>query len=206
MGKEVFADTGYSLGVNSFLFAILVDHINEDTVEISFSDIENKRLQFFNCGKICYLNFTKEEFERELRTVYGDYVKPNGEDKWIVNLKLIYGNYINILTRYELRLLQYQESYIKIFYLFKWFRVDERIFDPPYHAITSLLNCKWLYTIREVDSYSDHLFNMAKKIKPDGDNTELLRLMEKIRKISKQIPINDTNMDDWKEKVLSMNK
>ena len=117
MGKEVFADTGYSLGINSFLFAILVNHINEDTVEFSFNDIENKRLQFFNCGRVCYLNFTKKELERELRTVYGDYIHTYGNDRWIVDLKAIYGDYINILTKYELRLLQYEESYIKIFYL-----------------------------------------------------------------------------------------
>ena len=36
MNREILADNGYSLSINSFLFAILVDHICDDEIEIAF--------------------------------------------------------------------------------------------------------------------------------------------------------------------------
>lgn len=149
MNKEVLADTGYMLNVNSFLFAILINHVNEDVVEFSFDDFENKRRDFWNCGKPCFYAFTKEELESYLRNNFRQYINSNGEDRWIINLKEVFGNFINTLTDEEFSEFQYKEDFAKIYYLYCWLDIDMRIFDPPNNIITSLLRCNWMFDSNE---------------------------------------------------------
>ena len=177
--KEIFADTGYLLGTNSLLFAILVNHINEDKVEISFDDFNNKRLQFFNCGRVCY--FDPHDIERDLNNSSRFYIQFNGYNKWIIDMNKLFDNFINRLSKEELRMFEYKESYAKIYYLYYFFDIDERIFPEPDHAITSLLKCNWMFNIKDEYEYLDSLFDQAKLLKPDGNNIEWLKIMKELQ-------------------------
>ena len=183
MSRERFVDTGYSLGINSFLFAILVNHINEEKIEIKFDDLEHKRRQFWNCGKPCYYNFSREELSYALDNLYKPFIYSIGKEKWAVNIKEIIGNFIDTLTKDDLEYFSYEETHAKIFYLFRWFGISVRIFDSPYHNVTSLLKCKWMLDPKESINHNKYLFNIAKKIKPDGNNTEWFKIKEELYKL-----------------------
>lgn len=183
MEREVLADVRYDLSINSFLFAILVDHINEEKVKICLNDFERKRRQFWNNSQPCFFCFSESELERALNYSYRPYIYSTGENVWTVDLKEIFGNYINSLTEEDLRLYYYEEGYAKIAYLYNWLQIDERIFDYPRNSVTSLLKCLWLFDSKEVAKHQEFLFKMAKKIKPDGDNIELLGILRKLREV-----------------------
>ena len=62
MKSEIFADIYYRLNIQTYLFAILVDHIDEEKFEFTLQDFENKRKTFINCGIRQVDNcFTKDE-------------------------------------------------------------------------------------------------------------------------------------------------
>ncbi len=180
MNKEILADNGYLLNINSFLFSIMVNHINEDTVEIKYDDFEEKRRQFWNCGKPCFFAFSREELSRVLDKAYQPYIYSTGEEKWVIDMNKIFDNFIDTLSKEELKMHYYKEAYLKIAFLYDLLDIDGRIFDPSNCAIASLLKCNWMFDTKEVDEDLDYLFDMAKSIKPDGNNTEWLRMMKKL--------------------------
>ncbi len=181
MGREILSDTGYYLDINSIFFAVLVDHINEDKVIITFDDLNKKRLQFWNCGKPCYFCFSKEILSYQIKISYSPFIKSTGMNSWIVDLKWLFEGAINSFREDELKYCLYNEELAKIFHLFCYLGIDLRIFDPPYHAVTSLLRCRFMFD--EVDlTHSDYLFKLAKENNPNATNIELLSIMKKLRK------------------------
>lgn len=183
MSREIFADTGYILGINSFLFAILVNHIDEEKIKINFDDFERKRRQFWNCGVPCYFNFSKEELSYALDNLYKPFIYSIGKEKWAVDIKKIIGNFIDTLKKDNLEYFGYEETRAKIFCLFMWFKISFHIFDHRREHIPSLLKCKWMLNPKESIKHNEFLFNMAKKIKPDGTNTEWFEIKEELYKI-----------------------
>jgi hypothetical protein len=172
MRSETLSDTGYYLDINSILFAVLVDHINEDKVYISLDEIENKRLEFWNCGKPCRFSFPIKMFNYKISILNNPYIK-NGNNGIVVDLKELFDGFINKLTDEELKFTRYNKELAKIFHLFCYLGVDIRIFDLPYHVITSLLRCNFMYD--EIDlSHEEYLFKLAKEINPQASNEELL--------------------------------
>ena len=195
MSKEIFADNGYLLGINSILFAVLVDHVKEDKCEISLKDFENKQKAFINCGKLCYFNFKEEELINFLDKKAQPYIQSIDYNKWLVNMKGIIGNYVNSLDKEGLRYYFYNEFFARIDYLFYWLDIDYRIFDSSNEGVICLLKCNWRFNLEETDKHNDYLFDVAKAIKPDGNNTEWLRLMKILHQIELEEKI-DENEDD----------
>ena len=180
MGREILSDTGYYLDINSIFFAVLVDHINEDKVIITFDDLNKKRLQFWNCGKPCRFAFTEEILSYRINISYSPLIKYNGINSWIVDLKWLFEGAINSFREDELKYCLYNEELAKIFHLFCYLGIDLRIFDPPYHAVTNLLRCGFMF-----DKYNpedEELYKLAKENNPNATNIELLSIMKKLRK------------------------
>ena len=196
MGREILADNGYSLNINSFLFAILVDHIDDDIVEIGYEDFENKRGQFWNCGKVCYYAFSKYELSYTLSNFYRPYIYSVGKEKWAVNLKEIFGDFLNSLNEEELEVYRYKAELAKIFYLYNWLELDIRIFDYPSHSVTRLLRCLWLFKPIEKNKHKRHLFDIAKKIEPNGNNSIWLKMVEELIEIefNEKTALSDNNL------------
>lgn len=193
MNREILADNGYSLSVNSFLFAILVDHIADDMIEISFDDFESKRIQFWNRGKQCYYCFAKDELCDKLDNSYKPYINSIGRFKWAVDMAKVfsgYNNFVNSIKEKDLKLFYYDEFCMKVYYLFDLFQIDIRIFDSPYHSVTALLKCRWMFYDRETYSdalkHQEFLFKISKRIKPNGNNVELLKICDELSRIECQ--------------------
>ena len=209
MGAEILTDIKYKLSINSFLFAILVDHVDDKLVEIDFTDFENKRGQFWNCGKACYYAFSRQELCYKLNNSYFPYIYPVGKEKWAVNLEEIFGNFLDNLTEEALEVFRYRASLAKIIYLHNWFNIDKRIFDYPSHSVTRLLNCLWLFKPIEKNEYRKHLFDIAKKIEPNGNNTSWLKIIEELNEIkyySEQKDLSDDDLIELYKKGKSVTK
>lgn len=95
--SEVFSDNGARLGINTFLFAILVDHIEDDQIPFSIKDFETVAIKFINygCGRIQWA-FTREDLYSFLSSFSSnDESMPftfldNGN--YIANMNVIIGN------------------------------------------------------------------------------------------------------------------
>ena len=139
MEAEHFADVLYRMGINTYLFAILVDHINEDEVEITLRDFENKRMGFINCGirQVDYA-FTFQEL-REWLASHPKLVKVVGKDKWVCHMRAFIGD-INKMSEAEKEFTYHNKELAKIFCLFCNLNIDMRIFDD-YGCVAGLLHC-----------------------------------------------------------------
>ena len=144
MRSEILSDNIYSLDINTILFAILVDHINEDIVNITYNDLEKKRLDFWNCGKPCWFTFTEESLLYRIRISNNPFIKVCG-NTIIIDLKKIFDGLMDKLSEEELEFLFYNDELAKIFHLFCYLNVDIKVFDPPFHNITSLLRCNFIF-------------------------------------------------------------
>lgn len=206
---EVLADNGYLLATNSILFAVLVDHINKDEVTFTFDDLNRKRLQLWNCGKQCYFSFSESELPRILRNYKGNFISPapekDGKAAWRVDLRFL-SNAVNLFDERVLEICYYNEELVKIFRLFKFLDVDIRIFDAPYHAVTSLLRCMFFYNQGYDFSHETFLFGIAKKMKPEGNNKEWLEIMDKLETLEQEGTIITDVTPELRMKVMGETK
>ena len=101
MREEIFSDVYYRLNIQTYLFAILVDHIDKKEVEFSIKDFENKRISFINCGIRQVGNcFTKDELIEYLNN-HSYITRKNGNNTWVADMKAFVGD-VSTLTREEL--------------------------------------------------------------------------------------------------------
>lgn len=143
MLNEIFSDVYYRLNPTTYLFAILVDHVNEDEVTFTLQDFEIAKKKFMNCGiREVGDCFTKEELIKWLDSK-PDFIHSVGDNKWVASMKNFIGN-INSLSEEEKEFVYNNDTLAKIWCLFCNLQIDSRIFDD-YGCVASMLHSSFMF-------------------------------------------------------------
>lgn len=133
--SEIFSDNGGRLGINTFLFAILVRHIEDDYIPFSLEDFETIASAFINsgCARVQWA-FTKDDLldflDRFSSNDGSNYFTKLPDGTFIANMDIILGN--QELTLNEKAFCQNDPREMRKFVLFCRLHLSMKATYAPY--------------------------------------------------------------------------
>lgn len=147
--EEHLCDTGYSISIETALFAYLVDYIDEKCdkeIEITYDKLKGLYRKFVNYGgKLMRLAFNEYYYEKYMEKLYkiGWVKKGNDVGQYCAIMDQFVNGWDN-LSQEELEFVRYCSVLAKRWCLFCNLQIDFRILDD--HYVADMLQLRFLYS------------------------------------------------------------